>query len=88
MGSGCMVWEAASTRGGQQKGAVWRGAKHFSLQRLFYSQPLELGQPSSGTGALFYWGCLHSSCLFIAAVSAAMVSINKQGLKLPSSCEG
>lgn len=88
MGSGCMVWETASTRGGQQKGGVRRGAKHLSLPWLFYSRPLELGQLSLGTGGFFCWGCLYSSCLFIAAVSAAVVSINKQDLKLPSSYEG
>lgn len=88
MGSGCTGWEAVATWGGQQKGGAGRGAKHLFLQQLFYSWVLELGQLSSGTSGLFCWGWLHSSSLFIAAVSAAVASISKQDLRLPSSHKG
>ena len=57
------------------------------MQWLFYFQPLELGQLSLGTGGLLFWGCLHSS-LFIAGISTAAASVNKQDLKLPSRHEG
>lgn len=54
--------------------------------QLFYSQHQELGQLSLGTRGLSSWDCLRLSYLFIAAVFADVVSINKQDLKLPSSC--
>jgi len=47
-----------------------------------------IGAAPLGDWRLFCWGWLHSSSLFIAAVSAAVASVNKQDLKLPSSREG
>lgn len=65
-------------------GAVGR-VEHLFLQ--IYFQPLELGQLPLETRGFFLLG-LAAFTLFVAAVSAAMVAINKQDPELPSSRRG